>query len=64
MRHIKSLLLHFGLAGDWRIQGGGGAHPARVALTAADLWFFYAQNANFSFFLLASLAIHVKTAFQ
>ena len=34
---------------------GGGAHPAPPPLTAADLWFFYAQNANFSHFFRRSL---------
>ena len=34
---------------------GGGAHPSRPPLTAADLWFFYAQNAIFSHFFLRSL---------
>ena len=28
--------------------GGGGAPGARPPLTAADQWFFYAQNAKFS----------------
>jgi len=35
----------------------GGVHPARAPpLTAADLWFFYAQNAKFSQFFLARFA--------
>ena len=34
---------------------GGVAPGARPPLTAADLWFFYAQNANFSQFFRRSL---------
>ena len=39
----------------------GGAHPARAPphLTAADLWFFYAQNAKISQFFLRSLRSRV-----
>ena len=36
---------------------GGGAPGAPPPLTAADLWFFIAQNANFSHFFLRSRLI-------
>jgi len=44
---------------------GGGRTRRAPPLTAADLWFFYAQNANFLIFSsLASLAIHFKSIFN
>ena len=44
----------------------GGAPGARPPLTAADLWVFYAQNANFTHFFssIASLAIDFKYNFN
>ena len=51
--------LSFFIIFDVRTTSGsrGGAHPARAPLTAADLWFFYAQNAKFSQFFLRSRLI-------
>ena len=44
--HIVPLYINWLLC----TSGSRGAHPARAPLTAADIGFFYAQNAKFSQF--------------